>query len=57
MNMTLEIFVLGLPLILSLAWFVFWVIRILRTAKKLKKKPPAPHSTPASDQRSSSPAP
>jgi uncharacterized protein YneF (UPF0154 family) len=57
MNMTLEILVLGLPLILSLAWFVFWVIRILLKAKKLKKNPPAPHSTPAPDRRSSSPAP
>ncbi len=55
--MTQEILVLGLPLFLSLAWFVFWVIRILSKAKKLKKKPPAPHSTSAPDQRSSSPAP
>jgi hypothetical protein len=40
MNLTLEILVLGGPLFLSLAWFAFWVIRIVRTARKLKKRPP-----------------
>ncbi len=40
MNRTLAILVLGLPFLLSLAWVAVWVIRILRTAKKLKKKPP-----------------
>jgi hypothetical protein len=57
MNMTLEVLVLGLPLFLSLAWFAFWIIRILRTAKKLKKRPPAQSSSSTPGQRSSPPAP
>ena len=28
----------GIPLLLSLGWFVFWVVRLTRTARKLKEK-------------------
>jgi len=31
-----KILVVGLPLLLSLSWFVFWVIKLLRLARRLK---------------------
>jgi len=39
MNTTLaKILLLGVPLLLSLSWFAFWVVKLLKTAKKLKSK-------------------
>lgn len=37
MNVTLgKILLVGLPLVASLSWFVFWVVKLMRLAKKLK---------------------
>ncbi|HVO38903.1 MAG TPA: hypothetical protein VMV03_07730 [Spirochaetia bacterium] len=36
----------GVPLIVSLAWFVFWVVKLTRTARKLRKRPGEPGSEP-----------
>ena len=45
MNTTLaKILLLGVPLLLSLSWFAFWVVKLLKTAKKLKSK--AAHQVP-----------
>ena len=34
--LTAKILIVGIPFILSLAWFLFWVIRLTRTARKMK---------------------
>jgi hypothetical protein len=31
-----KILIIGVPLALSLSWFVFWVVRLTRAAKRLK---------------------
>ena len=36
-----KILIIGIPLLLSLSWFVFWVVRLAGAAKRLKT-PPAP---------------
>jgi hypothetical protein len=33
-----KILFVGVPLILSLAWFVFWVVKLTRTARKMRKR-------------------
>ncbi|HEY9595930.1 MAG TPA: hypothetical protein VHE79_15730 [Spirochaetia bacterium] len=41
MSKLLAVFlIVGIPLILSLAWFFYWVVRIVHAAKK-KKRPHA----------------
>ncbi len=35
--LTSKILIVGVPLALSLSWFVFWVARLTGTAKRLKK--------------------
>lgn len=37
-SLALKVVILGFPLILSLAWFIFWIVKILRTSRKLKKQ-------------------
>ena len=32
-----KILLLGIPLVLSLAWFAFWMVKLLRTARKVKR--------------------
>ncbi len=52
-SLVLKILILGFPLLLSLAWFIFWVVKLLRAARKLKKqsgtKPPE-NNEPAAPQ-------
>ncbi len=31
-----KILIIGVPLALSLAWFVFWVVRLSRAARRIK---------------------
>ena len=31
--------IVGIPLLLSLSWFFYWVVRIVRATKKKKKRP------------------
>lgn len=31
-----KILIVGVPLVISLSWFAFWVIRLARAAKRLK---------------------
>jgi hypothetical protein len=33
-----KVLLVGAPFLLSLSWFAFWVVKILRTAKKLKNR-------------------
>ncbi|MGA2764280.1 MAG: hypothetical protein ABSG17_13035 [Spirochaetia bacterium] len=32
-----KILLLGIPLFLSLSWFAFWMVKLLRTVKKVKR--------------------
>ncbi len=41
-----KILFVGVPLILSLAWFIFWVVKLTRTARKLKKRTGDPGDEP-----------
>jgi hypothetical protein len=43
-----KILFVGVPLILSLAWFAFWVVKLTRTARKLKKQSGEPGNEPPS---------
>ena len=48
MNVTLgKVLLVGLPLVASLSWFVFWVVRLLRLAKKLRGRAQRPENGPA----------
>jgi hypothetical protein len=31
-----KILIVGVPLLISLAWFLFWVLRLTRAARKIK---------------------
>jgi len=31
-----KILIVGVPLLISLSWFVFWVLRLTRAARRLK---------------------
>ncbi len=31
-----KILIFGVPLVLSLSWFLFWVIRLIRASRRLK---------------------
>jgi Na+-driven multidrug efflux pump len=54
MNTTLaKVLLLGVPLLLSLSWFAFWVVRILKTSKKLKRRTSNPEEMHAPDRPSS----
>jgi hypothetical protein len=33
-----KILIVGVPLVISLAWFLFWVLRLAGAARKLKSK-------------------
>jgi len=33
---TAKILIFGVPLLLSLSWFLFWVIRLVRAGRRLK---------------------
>ncbi len=33
-----KILIIGVPFALSLAWFIFWVVRLRNAAKKLREK-------------------
>ena len=34
-----KILIVGVPLVLSLSWFLFWVMRLARAARRLKASP------------------
>jgi len=56
MNPTLgKVLLLGVPLLLSLSWFIFWVVRLMRTAKKLKSSVADSQKLPASGQHPTRP--
>jgi hypothetical protein len=33
-----KVLIVGVPLVISLAWFLFWVLRLAGAARKLKSK-------------------
>ena len=34
-----KILIVGVPLVLSLSWFLYWVVRLARAGRTLKKPP------------------
>jgi hypothetical protein len=41
-----KIMIFGVPLLLSLAWFIFWVIRLRRAGRRLKSEGGSPDKPP-----------
>ncbi len=41
-----KVLLLGLPLVLSLAWSAFWIIKLLRAAKKARRQAPGAANRP-----------
>jgi hypothetical protein len=41
-NALAKVLIIGVPLILSLSWFVYWVVRLARFGRRKKTPPDAP---------------
>ncbi len=52
-----KILIVGVPLLISLGWFAFWVIRLTREAKRLKSSVLKSSATPARGDSSPPPDP
>jgi ABC-type uncharacterized transport system permease subunit len=41
-----KILIVGVPLLISLAWFLFWVLRLTRAARNLRDSGAGPNAKP-----------
>jgi hypothetical protein len=41
-----KILIVGIPLVISLTWFLFWVFRLVGAARRIKNGGPAPRKKP-----------